>query len=91
LDDTTSIEFGEGGEKTPMQWFKGFIDSLPKQVEFSEIKNAHYATAPTADFAVAPGYSVSEGSLDLLGKARAMMAANPGMTLTEAAKAIERG
>jgi hypothetical protein len=55
LDDTTSIEFGEGGEKTPMQWFKGFIDSLPKQVEFSEIKNAHYATAPTADFAVAPG------------------------------------
>lgn len=31
-----SVSFGEGGDKTPLEFFKGFIASLPERVDFSE-------------------------------------------------------
>jgi len=37
LDAETEIEFSESGKKSGLDWFKGFIEELPKVVEFREI------------------------------------------------------
>lgn len=38
LDDETAVSFAEGGEKkTGLAWFTGFLDGLPKLVNFSEV------------------------------------------------------
>jgi hypothetical protein len=68
LSDAVDIEFGEGDSKTqmkPMDWFKGFLQSLPKQVEFNEIAGIDPTakldkTDPQAIAKAAQAYQFSE-------------------------------
>lgn len=86
LGQVGSVDFAEGEQKPAAELFKDLLNSLPKVVEFKEIASEETGPAPSqyADFAVAPGYSVSAKDLDTLAKAKAIQAANPGLSITQA-------
>jgi hypothetical protein len=55
LDSQTEVSFSETKTESPLEWFKGFLNRLPKQVEFSEVAKAPLPASPatstrTADF-----------------------------------------
>ena len=55
-----TVEFGEGDAKKPLvDAFKGLLQALPKQVEFSEVgAEAAKSAAAATQFSAAPGYVV---------------------------------
>lgn len=69
-DQETVIEFGEGDNKKPLvDAFKAFLESLPKQIEFSEVAGAEQPAAETVSFAAPPGYTVDTERLEIHTKA----------------------
>ena len=76
-----------GKGETPLSWFKKHLQSLPKQIEFSELKPE--AAPSSADFTAAPGFTVDAAGLETHTKAEAYRKANPGTTYLEAVKAVE--
>lgn len=54
------VAFGEGDAKKPLaDAFRGLLQAMPKQVEFSEVGKGD-AAAGAAEFTAAPGYSVDQ-------------------------------
>ena len=86
-DDISAVDFGEALEETPLAWFKKFLQSLPKQVEFTELKNDP-PPLTTVDFTVAPGYTVDMAGLELHKKATDYQKAHPGIEFYDAVKAV---
>jgi len=87
IGDLPVVEFGEGQSETPLARLKSFLQSLPKQVDFSELKQE---AAPTSvSFTAAPGYTVDAAGLELHAKAEAYRKANPHVTFIEAVKAVQ--
>jgi hypothetical protein len=66
-----TIEFGEGDAKKPLlDAFKTFLQSMPKQVEFSEVGHGKDAVGDAASKFVAPrGYAVDQDRLAVHQKA----------------------
>ncbi|WKE65066.1 peptidase [Gallaecimonas kandeliae] len=73
LDEASVVEFADGDQsvkKAGVEWFKGFLGSLPQQVDYAE----HGATQDEhkpASFAAPQGYSVDPDRLALHNKALA--------------------
>lgn len=67
----TVVEFGEGDEKKPLKdAIRGFLESLPNQVEYGELSRDKGAER-TVEFAGAPGYTIDPAKLDIHAKALA--------------------
>lgn len=86
------IEFGEGDGKKSEQadaWLRGFLEALPKQVDFQERAGAEEEPAGTVSFAAPPGYTVDAARLELHNKALAYQAAHPDTTYDAALAAVK--
>ena len=81
------LSFGEG-ETTAVEWLRGFLASMPKQVSFAETAKAAPAQPTTADFTVAEGYEVNQELLAIHSKAIAYQRAHPGVGYSTAVKAV---
>lgn len=67
----TVVEFGEGEDKKPLKdAIRGFLESLPKQVDYSELSRDKGAER-TVEFSGAPGYTIDPAKLDIHAKALA--------------------
>jgi hypothetical protein len=88
LSDTDVVEFDEGKSENPLAWLKTFLQSLPKQVEFYELKPEPDKQPLTANFTAAPGFTANADKLELHAKAQAYQKANPETTYIEAVKAV---
>ena len=75
LDDGAAIEFAEEGKitsKAGQQWFREWLQTLPKQVDFEERSAAEPGQpVTTVDFAAPQNLEVNKPQLALLAKARA--------------------
>ena len=70
-----TVEFGEGDAKKPLvDAFKGFLQSLPKAVEFGEAAAAEKNAPKTVEFSAPPGFTVDAGGLETHQKALAYQA-----------------
>jgi len=89
LGEGNAVEFAEGKAETPLSWLKGFLQALPKQVEFSEQLKPEPAAQPTTIvFAPAPGFTASADKLEAHAKAKAYQEAHPGTDFIQAVKAV---
>jgi len=87
LDDTGTVEFGEGDKQqkqSPLQIFQAFLEALPPRIEFGE-RPAPQGKLPAS---VAAG-NVAPGSLELAEAAKAR-AAEKKITFGEALKEVRR-
>lgn len=78
LPADTVVEFGEGDKKIKQpaaDWFKSFLQALPKRVEFAEIGRPQ-AEGASVQFAAPAGYQVDTARLELHVKAVAYAAKN---------------
>lgn len=67
LKQPEPIEFGEGVDKkqvATLDWFQGFLQSLPKQVEFSELTPPGEPEQQATEFAAPPGYVVEAAGME---------------------------
>lgn len=74
LDNAATVSFAEAGQvtqKTPIDWFKGWLDNLPRQVEFSEVSASEDDDSDAASFAAPSGFGVNKDRLELHNKALA--------------------
>jgi hypothetical protein len=87
------LEFTEGADKksvAPDAWLKGFLEGLPKQVDYTEQTPPNKPVTGTVDFAAPPGYSVDPARLELHGKALAYQAEHPNTPYDAAVSAVSR-
>jgi hypothetical protein len=92
-DEAGVIEFGEGDAKKSEPadaWLRGFLEALPKQVDFKERSAADDEPAGTVSFAAPPGYAVDPARLELHNKALAYQGAHPGTTYEAAITAVQK-
>lgn len=92
LDATHVVEFGEGDGKQSAhaaELLKSYLSAQPKIVEFGEVAPPNDDAATVANFAAAPGYTVSAEGLATHNKAKAYQAANPGTDYLTAVKAVQ--
>lgn len=73
--------------KTGGALLREMLNALPVQVSFQKLPDG--AAAGTASFAAPAGYTVSAEGLDLMAKAEAHQKAHPGMSLIDAASAVQ--
>lgn len=80
----------ESHGKTGSALLRAFLLGLPKQVSFDKL-NTGSAAAGTgvASFAAPEGYSVDAEGLELMARAKAYQADHPGVSLIDAAAALE--
>lgn len=89
LETTTEISFGEGDEKkTSAEFFKSFLEALPKQVEFSEVAKGKAKPTHSVDFKAPAGYTVDESQLALMQEAEAYAKEN-NVSVDEAINLLE--
>lgn len=87
--DGEALEFGEADQKssqTLLQGFQGFLQTLPKQIEFSEV--ARSEIADTSAHFTAPNFAVDPEGAELHAKALAYQAAHPETTFIDAVFAV---
>lgn len=91
---TAVVEFGEGDAKksqSPVEFFKSFVESLPKAVTFGEIAGGTKAPVDgkkPVEFAAAPGFVADPEGLEELGKAQEYAEAHK-CSLLEAVSALK--
>jgi len=83
------LSFGEG-EVTAVDWLKGFLGSLPKQVTFAETAKAGPAPdePATVDFTTPEGCEANPETLAIHSKAKAYQRAHPGVDYATAVCAV---
>lgn len=89
----TQVEFAEGEPGKPAaDLFKELLEALPPAVSFAEVSAPTTAPEPepVASFVEASGYEADPAGLALLAKAQAHQAANPGVSILDAFKAISQ-
>ncbi len=74
--------------KTGGVLLRELLSNLPKQVTFDKLPDG--AGVGTADFAAPDGATVDASGLELMARAEAHQKANPGMSLTDAAIALQK-
>lgn len=92
-DETGAIEFADGDEtvkKLAHEWLRGFLASLPPQVDFAERGATEDEAAATAAFAAPDGYQVDAGALDTHRRALAWQQAHAGTDYLAAVKAVSK-
>lgn len=85
------LAFGEGDdaiEAPAPDLLRGFLDSLPPRMDFSEKSRADDSEAGAASFAAPIGTVVDAGQLELHRKARAYQAEHAGVSFAAAYKAV---
>lgn len=91
---TATVEFGEGEAKksqSPVEFFKSFVEALPKAVTFGEIAGGTKGPADgkkPVEFAAAPGFVADPEGLEELGKAQEYAEAHK-CSLLEAVSALK--
>lgn len=90
---TESPSFADGDAQKPLlEGFKGFLASLPKQIEFGEAATTERAasgkSADTVEFAAPAGHAVDGERMALHRRAVAYQAEHAGMDYTAAVKAV---
>lgn len=76
-DGADAIEFSEGDatvKKSRSEWLRGFLKTLPVQVDFAERSAAEQEGAEHVDFAAPAGYTVNRDKLVVHNKALAYQA-----------------
>lgn len=90
-NDAGVIEFAEGTEKKtakPDQWLRGFLNALPKQIDYAERSRHEGAATHTVNFAAPPGYAVDPVRLELHNQALAYQRAHPDTQYSAAIAAV---
>lgn len=77
LGEDNSLNFGEGKEESPVEFFKGFLTTLPKQVEFNEVAKDVDNLPLVADFTAPAGFAINPDSAELHNKVVAYQKKHP--------------
>lgn len=89
LDGEEAVEFADvDGKKTSRDYLLGFLDGLPKRVDFSERTAAEESGQAAVNFAAPDGMVVNPDKAEIHAKALAHQSANKGVTYIEAVKAV---
>lgn len=85
------LSFADGDtqiDKPAAELFRGFLDSLPKQIDFAEKSHGTVEGAGEVSFAAPQGSAVDADQLALHGKAKAYQAQHPNTSWLAAVKAV---
>lgn len=79
----------ESHGKTGAALLRDFLQGLPKQVSFNKLKTDGAAVTGVASFAAPDGYSVDAEGLELMARAKQYQVDHPGVSLIDAAAALQ--
>lgn len=92
LPTAEPLSFAEGDatvSKPAADVLRGFLDGLPKRIEYGrEISRDAGHAQDAVQFAAPEGTTVDSGRLEVLAKARAWQAAHPNTSLVDAVRAV---
>ncbi len=95
ISSSETVQFSEDAdsERTPLEWFKSFLSSLPRQVPLGEVAPSEPAVHMSEGEMPRPGKGspISHHSVEVHQRARALCEREPDVAYSEALRRVVRG